>query len=179
MRAIVGASIAYLLLVVSLTSPRTATAIDLVQVVSREHPLMAVAASRMSIGRDGNVYLCCGEYADGYVLRIHRDGTGKQGGKVLPRMWMAAANRDGLIATANVHFNHSVNLWSPAFEHVGAVSDFLSSDATEFRDPCDVRGRRQRQLLRHGSESQPDRSHCAAGQDGCRLSLGCRRPGLR
>ncbi len=95
---------------------------------------MQISASRMAIGRDGNVYLCGGEY----VLRIHRDGTGKQGGKTSPALYMAAANKDGLIATANAHFYHSVNLFSPAFESVGAVSDFLNGDGIGWSDPCNV-----------------------------------------
>ena len=96
------------------------TALDLEQVDSREHPLMQIAASRMAIGRDGNVYLCGGEY----VLRIHRDGTGKQGSKVTYALNMVAANRDGLIATANAHFNHSVNFWSASLRARGGRERF-------------------------------------------------------
>ena len=109
-------------------------AVTLEQYISREHPLMSVAGSRLAIGRDGKVYLSSGDY----VLRVSRDGTQRLGARVTNATWMVAANTDGVIATANAHFNHSVNMYSPTFTHLGKVSDFLSSDPTEWFGPCDV-----------------------------------------
>jgi len=111
-----------------------ASAVTLSQIISREHPALDIPGSHLAIGRDGLVYLGSNEY----VLRIGRDGTGKIGSKTVYATWNVAANKDGIIATANAHFIHSVNLWSPAFEKIGGVSDFLSSDPTEWFGPCDV-----------------------------------------
>jgi outer membrane protein assembly factor BamB len=120
--------------VASLALAACSSAAELVRHISREDPLFNVAASRLAVGRDGKVYLASGEY----VLRINRDGSGKLGGKVTYAMMMAAANADGVIATANGHFNHSVNLWSPSFAAIGAVNDFLNNDTVEYFSPCDV-----------------------------------------
>jgi len=97
-------------------------------------PTLDVLTGRLAVGRDGLVYLASGEY----VLRIGRDGKGKAGSKVTAATWNVAANKDGVIATANAHFNHCVTLWNPKFEKLGAVADFLSSDETEWWGPCDV-----------------------------------------
>jgi hypothetical protein len=107
---------------------------ELTRHVSREDPLLNVPAARLAVGRDGKVYLG----SDQYVLRINRDGTGKLGGKVTYALHMTAANADGVIATANGHFSHSVNLWSPAFEPLGGVNDFLNNDQVEYFAPADV-----------------------------------------
>ena len=111
-----------------------APAVTLTQVISREHPSFNVTGSHMVVGRDGQVYLFGGEY----LLRIGRDGAGKLGSKLIYAMWGAAANQDGVMATANAHFNHSVNLWDPRFQPLGTVNDFLCSDATEWFGPDDV-----------------------------------------
>jgi hypothetical protein len=92
-------------------------------------------SARISVGRDGRVYL----WSDKYVLRVNRDGTGKLGGEVTYALTAATANADGVIATGNAHFNHSVNLWSPKFERLGGVSDFLNNDEVEYFAPGDVR----------------------------------------
>jgi outer membrane protein assembly factor BamB len=127
-----------LLLIASVLSilavPAGSPAADLVQLVSREHPKFNVAASRLAVGRDGRVYLAGGEY----VLRIGRDGRDKLGVQVTYALAGAAANADGILATANAHFNHSVNLWSPAFQKLGAVDAFLVNDQVEWQAPCAV-----------------------------------------
>jgi hypothetical protein len=111
-----------------------ASAVTLTQTVSREHPSCNISGSKLTVGRDGNVYFASGDY----VLRLAPDGARKLGGKVTYALSTATANADGLIATANAHFAHSVNVWSPAFQQLGGVSDFLNSDATEYFCPCDV-----------------------------------------
>ena len=111
-----------------------AGAAPLVRYVSREDPLLNVQAARMAVGRDGRVYL----WSDKYVLRVNRDGTRKLGGEVTYALTAATANADGVIATGNAHFNHSVNLWSPKFERLGGVSDFLNNDQVEYFAPSDV-----------------------------------------
>jgi outer membrane protein assembly factor BamB len=111
-----------------------AKAKEMTRVISREHPAFDIARSRLAVGRDGRVYLA----SDHFVLGMEPDGSRKIGGVVTDSLWMAAANADGVIATANAHFNHSVNLWGRDLQPVGGVSDFLVSDEVEFRSPTDV-----------------------------------------
>ncbi len=108
--------------------------IVLEQLVSREHPSCDIRNSKLSIGLDGRVYLA----SSSYVLRLDRDGRNRRGSVIKDATWGIAANKEGIIASANAHFQHSVNLWSPAFKHLGGVDDFLNSDATEYFGPCDV-----------------------------------------
>ena len=108
--------------------------VPIVRYVSREDPLLNVQAARLAVGRDDRVYLWSGKY----VLRVNRDGTEKLGGEVPDALTAATANSDGVIATGNGHFNHSVNLWSPKFERLGAVSDFLNNDKVQYFAPSDV-----------------------------------------
>ena len=117
----------------SLPTP-PAGAVSLVRYVSREDPLLNVQAARMAVGRDGRVYL----RSDKYVLRVDRDGNGKLGGEVTYALTAATANAGGVIATGNAHFSHSGNLWSPGFERLGTVGDFLNNDQVEYFAPCDV-----------------------------------------
>lgn len=109
-------------------------AVELKHVLSREHPSFTIERAQLTLGRDGKVYL----FSNEYVLRLHRDGTHKGGAKVTYALMGAAANKDGVIATANAHFNHSVNLHAPDFTHLGKVSDFLVNDKVEWQAPCDV-----------------------------------------
>jgi outer membrane protein assembly factor BamB len=103
-------------------------------VVSHEDPAFDVASSRLAVGRDGRVLLA----SDRYVMRMRRDGTERVGAPVTYSTTAAAANARGTVATANAHFNHSVILWSPEFERLGAVDDFLVSDTESWTAPCDV-----------------------------------------
>ena len=86
------------------------------------------------MGGDGRVYLASGEY----VLGLDRDGRNKLGSKVIYALTNVAANKDGIIATANAHFNHSIHLYDPTFHELGAVNDFLVGDKVEWHAPCDV-----------------------------------------
>ena len=101
-------------LVTFTTLTSVARAVTLTQVISREHPSFKIARSKLAIGRDGKVYLA----SDKYVLRIDRDGTHKFGREVTYALWNVAANQDGVIATANAHFNHSVSLWQGRGSHL-------------------------------------------------------------
>ena len=116
------------------TGAAAASGVELVQIVSREDPTFDIARSRLAIGRNGRVYLASGDY----VLSLDRDGGNKLGGKVTYATANVAANKDGTIATANAHFNHCLSLWSPTFEKLGTVTDFLVSDQVEWQAPGDV-----------------------------------------
>jgi outer membrane protein assembly factor BamB len=109
-------------------------AVELLHVLSREHPAFDVAGSRLAVGRDGKVYLSSAEY----VLRINRDGSRKLGSKLTASLWITTANADGVMAAASGHFNHNISLWSPNFERLDAVNDFLVNDQVEWYAPCDV-----------------------------------------
>ena len=47
------------------------------RVISHEHPSFSVAGSKLTVGRDGKVYLSTGDY----VLRMTREGTERLGGQ--------------------------------------------------------------------------------------------------
>jgi len=122
---------------VALAASALASAVTLEQVISREDPTFQVSASRLQVGRDGLIYLSSGGNTS-YVLRVARDGSRKLGSATVYALSTAAANADGIIATGNAHFSHSVNLYSPAFAHLGAVSDFLNNDAVGYNAPGNV-----------------------------------------
>ncbi|MFO0967197.1 MAG: hypothetical protein U0793_16660 [Gemmataceae bacterium] len=111
-----------------------APAVELKQVISREHPAFNIEKCQLTIGRDGKVYL----FSSDYVLRIDRDGSGKRGAKVTYALMGAAANKEGTIATANAHFDHSVHMVGADFNEFGKVSDFLVNDKVEWQAPCDI-----------------------------------------
>ncbi|MBI5832062.1 MAG: PQQ-binding-like beta-propeller repeat protein [Armatimonadetes bacterium] len=121
-----------LLVVVLLAVPLHA--LTLARTISRESPDLPVRNVKLSLGRDGLVYLS----ADSYVLRMKPDGGDRLGAKLTYSTTNAVANRAGVVATANAHFNHAVKLWGSAFEPLGAVVDFLVSDAAGWSGPCDV-----------------------------------------
>jgi hypothetical protein len=109
--------------------------VRLERIISREHPSV-VHDGRLSIGRNGQVYLPFTPGNDGaYVLRIGCNGAGKRGGAVVYALVGVAANAHGIVATANGHFNHTLNLYSPDFGHRGAVADFRVGDDVGYESP--------------------------------------------
>ncbi len=104
-------------------------------IISREHPSFNCATAVMSVGRDGAVYLASG----GHVLRVSRDGAQRAGGNVVANaLFNATANSDGVIATANGHFEHAVNLYSRDFRSIAAYRDFLVGDPDRWDAPARV-----------------------------------------
>jgi len=105
-----------------------AQAETLERVISREDWKFDCAAAGMSVGRDGNVYLCSSAPVGrgAYVLRVSRDGTQKAGGDVA---WdglaaYAVANANGLVAAGNGHFQHHLHIYDRNFVHVAECGDF-------------------------------------------------------
>src|SRR5262249_14341401 len=96
------------------TSGRADSAEQLEQMVSRENPSFHCAEASLRVGRDGKVYLCSGGKTS-YVLRLGRDGKDKAGGTVIYAALNATANADGVLATANGHFNHKIALYNARF----------------------------------------------------------------
>src|SRR5262249_34248719 len=93
-----------------------------------ENPLFDASAARLTVGRDGKVYLAVwgltGSNYEGFVLRISREGKDKVGAKVLPAA-NATANKDGVMATASPGAGgHRVALYDRAFRGLGGVDDF-------------------------------------------------------
>ena len=101
---------------------RPAVAVELAQFASRENPAFDILRCRMMLGRDGKVYLAGGNY----VLRLGRDGNDKLGLQSFEALTGAAANADGVLATSNAHFNHSVNLWNASADTVLAAPSRIS-----------------------------------------------------
>ena len=108
--------------------------IQLTQIVSRENAAFDGRSAVMTVGRDGRVYLS-NQQSPGFVLRFGRDGSGKVGGTVVSAMGNATANAAGVIATANAHFAHAVNLYDAHFKALATNAEFLVSDAVEGRQP--------------------------------------------
>src|SRR5581483_224266 len=105
----------------------SARAETLERVISREHPSFAVIGAKMAVGRDGLVYLCTSG-KDGYVLRIGRDGSHKSGGSVGSDVANATANADGIVASANMRFEHKLTLYDPNWDIIATFDDFLVND---------------------------------------------------
>ncbi|MGI6496161.1 MAG: hypothetical protein ACOX5G_08755 [Kiritimatiellia bacterium] len=112
--------------------PRAET---LERIVSLEDPKFRCPEAAMTLGRDGNVYLSSELNHLGYILRVSPDGARRRGGDAVYAMANAVANSDGIIASANAHFNHSVNLYSDTFEKRLAVPDFLVNDTVGWDAP--------------------------------------------
>jgi hypothetical protein len=108
------------------------------QAVSRHDPHFDVARARLSVGRDGNIYLANGGGKGGYVLRVSPDGKDRLGGAVGYSMQAVAARKDGTIATAEAHFPHRVAFWDKSFAPLGHIPDFLVSDTVQWNAPSDV-----------------------------------------
>jgi hypothetical protein len=95
-------------------------------IVSREAPTFDCLQAVMTVGRDGNVYLSSVVRDGGFILRISRDGGRRFGGDAVYAMANATANAAGIIASANAHFNHSVNLYDDRMKRLAACGDFLN-----------------------------------------------------
>lgn len=111
--------------------------VALEQIVSREHPSFRQASARLTVGRDGLVYLASGGN-NSYVLRVGRDGKGRFGGAVVYAMHNATASKDGTVATANAHFAHKVTLYDRQLKQTAALDDFLNNDAVGWSAPAHV-----------------------------------------
>jgi len=61
-----------------LASPGRAT--ELEQIVSRENPAFQPLSARLTVGRDGFVYLCSGGNTS-FVLRLRPDGSASSAGQ--------------------------------------------------------------------------------------------------
>ncbi len=107
------------------------------QIISREDPAFRCRDARLTVGRDGMVYLSSG-HQTGYVLRLSRDGRTRHGSSVVYAIHNATANADGIVATANAHFNHAINLYDKTFRHLAAADDFLVSDQVGWDAPAHV-----------------------------------------
>ncbi|MCY2990343.1 MAG: PQQ-binding-like beta-propeller repeat protein [Planctomycetota bacterium] len=113
-------------------------AVTVEQIVSREDPKFDCAKARMTVGRDGNVYLNYSPHDAAYILRVSRDGIERRGGNAVYAMGNATANAQGIIASANSHFNHSVNFYDRNFNRVTACSEFLVNDQVGWNAPARV-----------------------------------------
>ncbi len=112
-------------------------AVELERFISREDPKFDCAKAAMTVGRDGNVYLASNANP-GYVLRVSPDGGERLGGEVVYALQNATANADGIIATANAHFSHSVNLYDAGFQHLATGNEFLVNDGVGWDAPARV-----------------------------------------
>lgn len=119
------------------TTVSPALAVELEQILSREDPAFRCEAARLTVGRDGMVYLSSGGN-DSYVLRLSHDGKHKLGSRVVYATGNAAANAKGIIATANAHFAHKVTLYDPAFANTGEATEFLVNDQVGWDAPAHV-----------------------------------------
>jgi outer membrane protein assembly factor BamB len=112
-------------------------AVALEQVISCEDPAFGCETARLTVGRDGLVYLCSGG-DHSFVLRLSPAGRTKLGSQVVSAAHNATANADGVLATANAHFAHQVTLYSRSFTQTGTATDFLVSDQVGWDAPAHV-----------------------------------------
>jgi len=128
-----------LTLTLVLLCPALSSAVELIQRVSREHPAFRLDTAHLAVGRDGNVYLIgSGDNSGSYVIRTSPNGERKTGGKVVYAGTSVAANRDGIFATGNAHFSHSVNLYDAHFQSIGSINEFLNNDTVGWNAPTSV-----------------------------------------
>lgn len=107
-------------------------------VVSRHDPTLDISQARLGVGLDGNVYLGSARGGKGYVLRVSPDGTTQRGGAVGYSFSAVAANKEGVVATAEAHFAHRVAFWGKDFSSLGQVTDFLVNDTVQWNAPSDI-----------------------------------------
>ena len=112
-----------------------AGAVELRQVISREHPAIQGTGAGLAIGRDGFVYIYGGQQNTGYVLRVGRDGSQKFGMPTTYAVTGVAANADGITATSNAHFAKSVNVYGRLGESLGTVGGFTGNDNVGWDGP--------------------------------------------
>ena len=132
---------AFALVALCLATVRVGAAdpVVLEQVVSRHDPHFDVAHARLSVGRDGNIYLANPGQRSGYVLRVSPDGRDHSGGVVGYSTNAVAVNQAGVIATAEAHFAHRVAFWGQGEAPLlGQVPDFLVNDTVQWNAPSDV-----------------------------------------
>jgi outer membrane protein assembly factor BamB len=102
----------------------------LTQVVSHENPLCHPdsGGARLTVGRDGLVYISHGGQPNGFVLRLAPDGTGKTGGAIMYCTNGLAANADGIMVSADAHFTHAMNLLDRSFRQYAAFNEIVYGD---------------------------------------------------
>lgn len=137
-RAVLGVLSFAAIIFSALHSAQAANAVVLEQVVSRHDPHFKVAAARLAVGRDGNIYLGNGSPQGGYVLRVSPDGKTRFGGTVGYSLTSLAASKDGTVATSEAHFSHRVAFWGRDFTALGNVPDFLVNDQVQWNAPSDI-----------------------------------------
>ena len=73
-----------------------------------------------------------------FVLRVGRDGASKTPGVTGYAIGNVTANANGIIASANAHFQHSIKLWDHNFNGLLENNDFLNSDTVGWQGPAHV-----------------------------------------
>jgi outer membrane protein assembly factor BamB len=127
------------ILCIWIPAPGFSADVVLEQIISREHPQFNAAQARLAAGRDGLVYLgSIGPDNTAYVVRMTRSGHDKFGGAVTYALVNVAANRDGVVATANGHFAHKVTLYDQNLKQYGEAADFLVGDNVGWDAPSHV-----------------------------------------
>jgi WD40 repeat protein len=126
--------IACFLVAISL-SHASASAVELRQVISREHPAIAGTGQGLAVGGDGSIYVYGGKDGEGYVLRISRDGRQKFATKTTYAITGVAARADGTFATSNAHFAKSVSVYDREGRELGTAGGFTGNDAVGWDSP--------------------------------------------
>src|SRR5262245_41932931 len=111
----------------ALCCPRQAVAVTLEQVISHENALFKAEIARLTVGRDGVVYLAHPGKSSrmyGFVLRMSRTG-GEKVGAEMPFGDNATANRDGVMAVAQPAYGGArVGLYDGQFRSLAGVGGF-------------------------------------------------------
>lgn len=128
-----------LLVFLLLASILPCSAVTLEQIISHEHPDFQILRARMTVGRDGFVYIG-NAGVRGYVLRLKADGAEKTGATINYATSAIAANADGILANSAGHFTHAVLFYNKNLQQFAANSDFLVSDAVGWDAPMWMEG---------------------------------------
>jgi len=107
-----------------------AGAVTLEQIVSHENAALSPAAGRISIGRDGLVYIHHQRSAneDGYLLRLTPDGDEKTGTIIHYAAHGVAANARGEYTVGEAHFAHTATIFDKNFARLAAINTFDGSN---------------------------------------------------
>jgi hypothetical protein len=117
--------------------PAAALAVELRQIISREHPVFVGTGQGLAVN-GGNAYFYSSAQGKGYVLRVSLDGKSRFGGETVYAITGIAANARGVVATSNAHFAKSVNLYGPQFESLGKAEGFTGNDEVGWDGPGNV-----------------------------------------
>lgn len=137
MNTMARSAFAFVVLCAALLRPAASQAVELRQIISREHPVFVGTGQGLAVS-GGHAYFHSSAQGKGYVLRVSLDGKSRFGGETVYAITGIAANAKGVVATSNAHFAKTVNLYGPQFESLGKAEGFTGNDEVGWDGPGNV-----------------------------------------